>query len=88
MSNFDTFTPLTAGVPGTAPVTFNASTEDDLVTVTAVGYLNDKAAEKVVKRLDIVQLNYLATTDDLATAEAATFYVEVAGNDYSLVAYP
>jgi len=88
MSNFDTFTPLTAGVPGTAPVTFNASTEDDLVTLTAVGYMNDKASEGVVKRLDIVQLNYLATTQDLATAVAATFYVEVSGSDYSLVAYP
>ena len=88
MSNFDTFTPLTAGTAGTAPVTFSASTEDDLVALTAVGYLNDKAAEKVVKRLDIFQVNYLATTQDLATAVAATFYVEVTGSDYSLVSYP
>jgi len=88
MSNFDTFTPYVAGLPGTAPTMFSASTEDSLATITAAGYMNDKAEAKIVKRLDIVQVNYLSTTEDLATAVPATFYVQVAGTVYSLVAYP
>ena len=86
MSNFDTLTPHVAGRAGTAPIGFDASTEDDLATITTVGYLNDLAADRIVKNNDYFYINYLAT--DIASAVLAVFRAEVVGNDTSLVAFP
>ena len=86
MSNFDTFTPHTAGIPGFAPVGFDACTEDDLATITTAGYLDDLGAAKIVKRNDYFWINYLAT--DIASAVLALFRVEEAAGVFSLVAFP
>jgi hypothetical protein len=90
MSNFDSFHQTSGGRAGlTEPAMFTASTEDSLVTITATGYMNDKAQEfgvDIVKRNDWILINYLAT--DLPSAVLAAFRVEKVGNDFNLVAFP
>jgi hypothetical protein len=81
MSNFDTLTPHVAGRAGTAPVGFNAATEDDLPTLTGTGYLNDLKDQ--VKNNDYFFVNY---GDGYATL--VLLKVTVLGEDYSLVAFP
>lgn len=57
-SNFQTFTPVTGGIPGTAPAVFTASTVDDEGTLTKPGYINDFYERKQIKELDWVFINY------------------------------
>ncbi len=87
-TSFDTYTPLTAGVSGTAPVMFCASTDQTLVALTATGALNYLGNAGIIKQNDYFLVNYLATTQDLSTAVLAQFRVQITGSDYSLVAFP
>lgn len=72
MSNFSTFTPIVEGIAGSAPTLFSASTPDNLATITAVGYMNDRSAQ--IKANDIVYVNYSDTsTFPMNTGLTATF---------------
>ncbi len=86
MSNFDTFAIVTEGNTSTAPSIFIASTEDDLATITAAGYLNDKVPQ--VKENDVIYINYDDTsTFPLNPGEASTlgeFMVTYSAPDYGL----
>jgi len=93
MSNFLTMSPLVQGLPKSASTMFTASTEDGLAAITAVGYMNDKAAQGIVKRNDIVNINYdvdnsVQPPANLTPATYAVFRVEIVGADYNLVAFP
>lgn len=57
-SNFQTLTPVTGGIPGTAPAVFTASTVDDEATLTKVGYINDFYERKQIKDRDWMFINY------------------------------
>jgi len=57
MSNFETFTNLTGGLPGTAPRIFSASTTDNLAAVETAGYLNDRGAKGQIAAQDILIIN-------------------------------
>lgn len=90
MSNFKTFTPHVAGQPGLAPIGFEASTEDDLATITTVGYLTDKEAN--VRHNDYFYINYDGTGTDRLTYTMGVFRVVQTGSlpnlVFSLVAFP
>ena len=90
MSNFKTFTPHVGGQPGLAPIGFEASTEDDLATITAVGYLNDKEAN--VRHNDYFYINYDGFLEDRLTYTMGVFRVQQTGTVldpvFSLVAFP
>ena len=87
MSNFATFTPVTAGLPGSAPIMFCASTNDSYATITAVGYLNDLF--RYVKSNDIWFINYMDESafpmDTKAASLSGTFQVVYDGVNWSLV---
>ncbi len=87
MSNFESMGLVNAGLPGTAPQLFTASTVDDLATITAVGYLNDQSAR--IKKGDFFFINYLDTSAfPLNTGEAcstARFQVTYSAPNWSLV---
>ena len=55
---FETFTPLSGGLLGSAPAIFAASTTDDEATLTKPGYINDLYERKQIKELDWVFINY------------------------------
>ena len=57
-SNFQTLTPVTGGIPGTAPAVFTASTLDDEATLTKAGYINDFYEKKQIKEHDWIFINY------------------------------
>ncbi len=57
-SNFQTLTPVTGGIPGTAPAVFTASTLDDEATLTKAGYINDFYERKQIKDRDWIFINY------------------------------
>lgn len=61
MSGFETFANVTDGVPGTAPNLFFCSTTDNLATISAAGYLNDK--KTFIKANDIFWINYSDVTN-------------------------
>lgn len=84
MSDFDTLSNLSGGTPGLAARVFTACTEDNLATVTATGYMNDLAAEGIVKETDFLFLNTEAT--DIASAVPGQFRVVLVVADYDLVA--
>lgn len=88
MSNLETFTPIVEGIAGTAPTLFSASTTDNLATITAVGYMNDRSAQ--IKANDIVYINYSDTsTYPLNTGLTATFVsmkVTYSAGNWTLVA--
>lgn len=84
MSNFDTLSNLTGGRLGTAASIFSASTEDDLATITAAGYLNDLRDEGIVKQHDRFSINHDAV--DLASAIPGEFIATVVASDLNLVA--
>lgn len=84
MSNFDTLSNLTGGNTGLSARVFTACTEDNLATITATGYMNDLAAEGLVKETDYLFVNTEAT--DIASAVPGTFRVVLVGADYDLVA--
>jgi hypothetical protein len=88
MSNFKTFAQTLQGYAGTASVRFSASTADNLATITAAGYMNDK--DGIVKANDIVEINYSDTTVLPAqiTATYGEFIVVASGSNLNLVAYP
>lgn len=74
MSNFETLTPIVAGVPGTAPTLFSASTADNLATITTAGYLN--SISHLFKPNDRIYINYSDTsTFPFNTGLNATFGV-------------
>jgi hypothetical protein len=85
MSNFQTFEPVSSGLPGTGPSIFSASTTDNFATITAANYMNDMA--KRVKLNDILYINYVDTSafplGEVSTLGA--FQVAVSGSNYSLV---
>jgi hypothetical protein len=85
MSNFETFTPYTQGLAGTAPMKFVASTTDSLATILAAGYLNDLTDK--VKANDSIDINYADTSvsPTVITATYGTFQVVVSGGNTSLV---
>lgn len=87
MSNFQSFGQVSEGLPGTAPNLFQASTSDNLATITAAGYLNDKSS--IVKANDIFFVNYSDTsTFPLNVGEvssAASFLVSYSAPNWSLV---
>lgn len=71
MSNFSSLAQISEGLNGTAPNIYVASTEDNLATITGVGYLNDLSAK--IKKNDILYINYDDTsTFPLNTGEAST----------------
>ena len=90
MSNFETFGRATQGDAGTAPNLWLASTTDNLGTITATGYLNDKS--KQIKANDIIFVNYSDTSVyPLNTGEASTytaFKVIYSASNWSMVALP
>ena len=90
MSNFagngGTIGQVSAGIPGTAPNIYTASTVDSLATITAVGYLNDIQPRYGLKLNDYFFINY-SDTSTFPLGEASTlgfFVVVVAGANYSL----
>jgi hypothetical protein len=75
MSNFSTFGRVSEGLAGTAPDVWTASTPDDLATITASGYLNDKSHQ--IKANDIMFINYSDTsTYPLNTGDLLCFKLE------------
>lgn len=84
MSNFNTFTTLVGGLPGTAPNIFSASTSDALTTVTAAGYVTDRFLRGEVKQDDIVHVNYLDASS--TTVKYQRFKVNVTGSAPNQVA--
>jgi hypothetical protein len=88
MSNFITFGQMSDGIQGTAPSHYVASTADNLATITAVGYLNDKA--HIVKNNDYIWINYSDTTVLPAnvTATPGQFQVVFSTPNTSLVLLP
>lgn len=83
MSNFDTLSNLTGGTPGLAPRVFTACTEDDQLTVTGVGYVDDLAVQGVLKNTDVLHLNTSAT--DINAAQPGMYRVFYDGLNYNLV---
>lgn len=74
MSNFETYTPIVEGLPGSSPTLWSASTADNNAAIITVGYLNDIAAK--IKPNDRFYINYSDTsTFPLNTGLAATFGV-------------
>ena len=93
MSKFLTISPIVQGAPKSASTMFTASTEDDLATILTTGYMNDKAARGIVKRNDIVNINYdvddsVQPPANLTPATYGVFRVEIVATDYNLVAFP
>lgn len=90
MSNFKTLAQTLQGKAGSASVRFSASTEDNLATITATGYMNDKANNGVVKVNDIVEVNYGDTSEqpDQPNGTYGVFIVDQVSSDFNLVAYP
>lgn len=88
MSAFQTFAPVSQGLPGTAPQIFIGSTVDNLATITTAGYLNDLGDK--VKANDVVYVNYsdTSTSPTVITAILGGFVVTVAGGNTSLSALP
>ncbi len=87
MSNFQSLGLVNAGLPGTAPQIFLASTSDSLGTITTAGYLNDQSAR--VKEGDFFFINYDDTsTFPLNTGEnvsSGRFQVAYSAPNWSLV---
>ena len=87
MSNFESLGLVNAGLPGTAPQLFTASTVDDLATITAVGYLNDQAVR--IKAGDFFFINYSDTSvfplDTGQASSTARFQVSYSAPNWSLV---
>lgn len=83
MSNFETFSNLSGGDPGLAPRVFIACTEDDQVTVTGVGYVDDLAVKGELKNTDVLHLNTSAT--DINAAQPGMYRVVYDGLNYNLV---
>lgn len=83
MSNFDTLSNLSGGTPGLAARVFTACTEDDQVTVTAAGYVNDLAASELLKQGDVLFLNTQAF-DEFSLIQNM-YRVEFDGIDYNLI---
>lgn len=95
MSNFKTLTPHTAGYSLVAPTGYDAGTEDDLVAITALAYLNDLRAKNsnvIIKHNDYFWINYDGTGNDVTTYTLGLFKVVQTGvapaDNYSLVAFP
>lgn len=91
MSNFETLALITEGNTSTAPNTFVGSTADSLGTITATGYMNDKALQGIVKPNDLIYINYSDTSVfPLNTGESAIlglFQVTYSAPNWSLTAY-
>lgn len=83
MSNFDTYTPATGGIPGTAPQLIVATTDDTLGAITTAGYLSDLYGAGMTKAFDVWYINY-----DVDGTEACGVFVVTATSGGSLVAYP
>lgn len=83
MSNFDTYTPATGGIPGTAPQLIVATTDDNLAAITTAGYLSDLYGAGMTKDFDIWYINY-----DVDGTEACGVFVVTSTSGGSLVAYP
>lgn len=64
-SHFETLTPLTGGILGSAPAIFAASTVDDEATLTKPGYINDLYERKQIKEQDWVFINYAEMQSNL-----------------------
>jgi|SRR5690349_6482308 len=75
MSNFDTLSPISAGLPGSAPQIFTATTDDALSVITAAGYVSDKVSSGVLKAYDLLFINY----DVDGTPGFGEFMVSVSG---------
>ena len=58
MSNFDTITPATGGIPGTAPQIIAATTDDNLAAITASGYVSDLVTLGMLRVRDVLFINY------------------------------
>lgn len=91
MSAFITVSYVSGGIPGTAPAVFACSTEDNLATITASGYLNDMNDQ--VKQNDIFHINYSDTSTfplypNGLVATLGTFYANVSGANTSLIQFP
>lgn len=65
LSPFETFTPLSGGLLGTAPAIFAASTLDDEATLTKPGYIDELYEQKQIKELDWVFINYAEMQSNL-----------------------
>lgn len=81
MSNFSIYSPATASLPATAPQLWTAATVDNLATITATGYLNDKVAQ--VKQGDFFWICYL--DDGIGGGTRAVFRVVKVVDDLNLV---
>lgn len=64
-SPFETLTPVTGGLLGTAPALFTASTLDDEDIITKPGYINDFYERKQIKELDWLVINYAKEQSNL-----------------------
>lgn len=90
MSNFSTLSPITEGLPGTAPTLWAASTPDTYASVIAAGYLNDQASK--FKANDLMWLNFLDgpsvyPLNPGLSASLQQFQVIVSGGNTSLLPY-
>ena len=103
MSNFENFARQSGGLSGTDPAIFTAVTMDDLGTITAAGYMDDKSVlargltgspdpvteRGVVKVNDVLFINYSESGDfPNPTSTLNVFYVTFDGTHYNLTAFP
>lgn len=90
MSAFKTFAQTLQGRAGSASVRFSGSTEDNLATITAAGYMNDKGEAGIVKVNDIVEVNYGDTSSppDQPNGTYGVFIVVQVSSNFNLLAYP
>lgn len=82
MSNFDTLSPMTEGLPGTAAQIFSATTDDSLGTITASGYVADLIMNDILKPFDIIFINY-----SVSGSEAQGLFTVTSTGGGSLVSY-
>lgn len=83
MSNFDTYSPATGGIPGTAPQLIVATTDDTLIQITTAGYLEDLYSAGMVRALDVFFVNY-----DMDGTPGSGIFLVTAASGGSLEAYP
>jgi hypothetical protein len=83
MSNFDTYSPATGGIPGTAPQLIVATTDDTLAAITTAGYMEDLYSAGMTKARDVWYVNY-----DVDGTPGSGIFLVTATSGGSLVAYP
>lgn len=78
---FDTISPVSEGLPGTAPQIFSATTDQSLATITTSGAFATYYATGIFKVGDIIYVNYnVASTPPSGVAELLTVTATSSGS--------